>query len=175
MSTAALQDSAVTSPKLGTGAVGSSAIAPGAVGPGQLAPHAVGAHVLAPNALTGAQVRESTLARVPSANQARTAKSAARADDSALLGGLPASAYVSGLVTVKAASTLSASREKGPLIAHRPVGRRVISGGAEVRGVAHGAALLRNAPVDGQGWLGRAAATGRASPSWRLVVRAICG
>jgi hypothetical protein len=48
-------------------------------------------------------------------------------------------------------------------------------GGVEVRGVADGVAILRSAPADGQGWLGRAAATGRASPHWRLVVRALCG
>jgi hypothetical protein len=172
VSTEAIQDRAVTAPKLGGGAVGPAAVAPGAIGRTQLATHAVHARAVAPNALTGAQIGEATLARVPSATRAHTARTA---HDAALLGGLPSSAYVSGLVRVKSTSVLSASREKGPLTALCPAGRRVISGGVEVRGVAEGVAILRSAAAGGQGWLGRAAATGRTSPHWRLVVRAVCG
>jgi hypothetical protein len=175
VSTQAIQDGAVTAPKLGGHAVERAALAPGAIGSAQLAPHAVRARAVARNALTGAQIREATLARVPSATHARTATSALRSGDAAQLGGLAPSAYVSRLVTVKAASVLSTSRDKGAVIARCPLGLRAISGGAEVRGIADGVAILRSAPVDGQGWLGRAAATGHRSPSWRLVVRAVCG
>lgn len=172
VSTAAIQDGAVTGAKLGGGAVGRAAVARRAIGRAQLATHAVGARAMAPNALTGAQIRERTLGRVPSATQAIRAQ---RALDAGELGGLPPSAYLSRLVTVKAFTVRSAGREKGPLVARCPVGLRVASGGAEVRGVASGVAILRSAPIDGQGWLGRAASVGRGGAHWRLVVRAVCG
>ena len=172
VSTAAIQDGAVIAPKLGDGAVGTAAVAHQAIRAAQLAPHAVHARAVAPNALTGAQIRERTLARVPSA---RYAGSAARAGNATALGGLPATAYISHLVTVEATTPVSTAREKGPLTAQCPSGTRALSGGAEVRGVAHGVAILRSAPLDSKSWLGRAAATGHASPAWRLVVRAVCG
>jgi hypothetical protein len=172
VSTAAIQDGAVTAPKLGGGSVGRAAVAHRAIGRAQLATHAVGTRAVGRNALTGAQIREGTLARVPSATRANSAN---RALDAAELGGLPPAAYLSCLVTVKAVTVRSAGREKGPLVARCPSGLRIVSGGTEVRGVASGVSILRSAPIDGQGWLGRAATAGRGAPRWRLVVRALCG
>jgi hypothetical protein len=50
----------------------------------------------------------------------------------------------------------------------------VISGGAAIRGVAAGGALVVNEPDDGTGWTATARVASRDARAWRLVVTAIC-
>jgi hypothetical protein len=151
----------VTRDDIASGAIGTAEIAPGQV---------TGAHV-ARNALTGADIRERSLQTVPSAREAREARTAVNATR---LGGLPARVYLSQVADVQAATVTDARPVKGPLTARCPAGSRVISGGAAIRGAAAGAALVANEPDDGTGWTATARVVRRERPAWRLVVTAVC-
>jgi hypothetical protein len=171
VATAALQDEAVTAEKLAPGAVTTDAVAGEAIGEAELAPNAVtGTHV-APDTLTGADIRERSLRTVPLAREAREARTAANATR---LGGLPGRVYLSQVTDVRAATVTDARRVKGPLTARCPVGSRVISGGAAIRGAAAGAALVANAPDDVTGWTATARVASGKQRAWRLVVTAVC-
>jgi hypothetical protein len=164
VSTSSIQDHAVSSSKLSPGAVVRGAIAAGAVGSQQLAAGAVTAAQVAPDSLTGASIRESSLSTVPSAKQAR---------DSARLAGRPGAAYVSGIVTAEVTTLRDHQTAKGPLVARCPPGMRVVSGGAAIRGAAHGVAITASAPDGAAAWTGTATSRDPVR-AWRLVVTAIC-
>jgi hypothetical protein len=138
-----LAKGAVTAAALGTGAVGRDAVADSAVGGAQLAADAVTGTKVARDSLTGADVRETSLGTVSSALVSQRARTA---DNATALGGLPSSAYVSDITTVRATSGTDARRTKGPLSAQCPVGTRVMSGGATVHGAVRGVAIVRSAP-----------------------------
>jgi hypothetical protein len=165
VSTAAMQDDAVTSDKLAAGSVTAEELSDGSVGAAAIAPGAVGGAAVAGNSLTGATIRESTLGQVPSAGTA---------GDSRKLAGQPASAYLSRLRTVRAESALDASRVKGPLSARCPGGYRVLSGGASVEGATHALAIGESAPQHGDQWVALARRYRPSKNEWRLVVTAIC-
>jgi hypothetical protein len=169
--TLAIRDGAVTTEKLATGSVSRDAVAGEAIGTHQIEPNAVTGALVAPNTLTGADIRESSLGTVPSAKKA---KSTGTADDAARLGGAPASAFLSSVVDARAATVVNASSPKGPLTARCPAGSRVISGGARIRGVLRGAAIVTNTPEAGTAWTATARVSGQEGRPWQLVVTAIC-
>ena len=144
VSTAAIEDGAVTADKLAGGSVTAAALAHGAVRGAQLAPGAVTESSVAADSLTGASVRESALAQVPSARDS---------GDSRELAGLPGSAYLSQVRTVRAESPLDSSGVKGPLGARCPDGLRILSGGASIEGVVYGVAIATSAPRNGDEWV----------------------
>ena len=154
VSTEAIQDAAVSSSKLAPGAVGSQQLAAGAV---------TGGHVVA-DSLTGASIRESSLEPVPSAKQAT---------DSKQLAGKPGDAYLSGIVTVQATTLREHDTAKGPLVARCPAGRRAVSGGAAIRGAAHGVAITVSAPDGGAAWTATAVSR-TPHRAWRLEVTVTC-
>ncbi len=172
--TSALQDGAVTAAKLAPGSVVGSAIAPGAVGAGAVAEGAVGASALAPGAvtaravaaqsLTGETIDESTLGPVPRARDAA---------DASALAGLPGARYVRGVEVVRATTAASTARLKGPVTATCPEGARAIAGGAAIDG-SRDVAITASAPDDRSGWRADAAAIGRSTGPWRIVVTAVC-
>jgi len=154
--TEALQDGAVTADKIAAGAVGTDALADGAV---------TGAKV-APDSLTGANIDESTLERVPSAGAAKNA---------ANLGQKPAAAYLSEVRLVQAESESNADEAKGPVTASCPAETIAIGGGASLEGTTSGIAIVESAPADGQtGWTASAQAFVPTTTDWQLVVFAIC-
>jgi hypothetical protein len=169
--TSAIQKGAVTAPKLAAGAVGTSAIQKGAVTAPKLAAEAVGTAALAgkgvtaakvaDNSLTGAQINESALGQVP------TAANALR------LGGIAPVAFVSGVKIVQAATDQTSAALKGPTAANCPSGSRVVGGGAEVQGTSN-VALIESAPSGTSGWTAIAGSRGGSTPSWKLIVYAIC-
>jgi hypothetical protein len=168
VSTESLRDASVTSEKLAPGAVTRDAVGGGAIGREQLERDAVSGAQVAPNTLKGGDIAEGSLATVPSASRARAA------DDAARLGGLPARVYLSGVVDARATSLTDAQPIKGPLTARCPAGTRVVSGGAAIRGAAHGAAIVDSAPDGAAGWTATARVVRRPAPAWQLVVSAIC-
>ena len=149
--TSAIKNGAVTAPKLAAGAVGTAA--PGAKG--------VTAAKVADNSLTGAQINESTLRQVPTAANALK------------LGGLAPAAFVTGVKIVQAATDRTSAALKGPTVATCPSGSRVVGGGAEVQGASN-VALIESAPSGTSAWTAIAGSQGGSTPSWRLVVYAIC-
>lgn len=164
----AIRESAITTDKLADGSVTSAAVARDAIGGSELGDDAVTSDTVRRDSLTGADVRESTLGAVPSAWEAQ------RSGDAMRLGGLPRSAYVSGIETVEASTSTDTRPTKGPLAARCPDGKRVVSGGAAVEGLVRGVAILRSAP-DGRGaWAATAEGPADATPGWRLVVTAVC-
>jgi hypothetical protein len=165
VSTAALQDDAVTQDKLAADSVTAAALARGAVRGAEIAPGAVTESSVAGNSLTGASVRESSFGQVPSARAA---------GDSRKLRGLPGTAYLSQVQTVRAESALDSSGVKGPLSAICPAGLRVLSGGAAVEGAARGIAISTSTPRHGDEWVAVARRYRRSAHNWRLVVTAIC-
>lgn len=169
--TLAIRDGAVTAEKLASGSVSRDAVAGEAIGTQEMEPNAVTGALVAPNTLTGADIREGSLGSVPAAKRAT---SAGTADDSGRLGGIPAPAFLSSVVDSRAVTGLNASSPKGPLTAHCPVGSRVISGGARIRGVIHGAAIVSNTPESGTAWTATARVAGSRPRPWQLVVTAIC-
>jgi len=168
VATQSLRDDAVTTEKLATGSVTRDDVASGAIETAAIAPGAITGARVARDSLTGADVDERSLRTVPAARRARSAADAAR------LGGLPAGTYLAGVVDVSATTVADARPVKGPLLARCPVGTRVISGGAAVRGAVTGAALVSNAPDDGTGWTATARVARSDRPAWRLVVTAVC-
>jgi hypothetical protein len=160
--TSALRDGSVSASKLAADAVGRSAVAPGAIGSAELAPGAVDDTHVAQDALGGADIRERTLSRVPSAS------------DAVRLGGVRAGAYLWSPFEVSATSVTDTAEIKGPLIARCPAGARVLSGGAAIEGAARGAAIVRSLPDGRDGWTATARVARGDEPSWRLVVTAIC-
>lgn len=161
--TDALQGGAVTSEKIAADAVTADALASGAVTADALAAGAVTEAAVAPDSLTGASIDESTLARVPRANNART------------VGGLPVSAFLSGVTLIQARSDSSTSEAKGPVTASCPADTIVIAGGASLEGTTSGIAIVESAPANEQtAWTARAQAFAPTSITWRLVVTAIC-
>lgn len=154
--TAALQGGAVTSEKLAVNAVITDSLADAAV---------TGAKV-APDSLTSENIDESTLERVPSAKSAKNAAS---------LGGVAASAYLSGVTVVQAQSDSNTDEEKGPVTASCPAETIVIAGGAALEGATSGIAIVESAPTDDQtAWVASAQAFAPPATGWRLVVTAIC-
>jgi hypothetical protein len=166
--TAAIRDGAVTNQKLDVGAVSRSAIAGEAVGVREIEPNAITGALVARDSLTGADIREGTLRTVPAAGTARTAT------DSARLGGRPSQVYLSSVVDARVATTTDTRRYKGPLTARCPAGSRVISGGASIRGVMRGAAIVSSSPEQGAAWTASARVAGSPPRSWQLVVTAVC-
>jgi hypothetical protein len=199
--TSAIQDGAVTPPKLATGAVTPAKLAPGAVTAEKLAeasvtsvaiasqavvnaglaPKAVGTKKLADaavtgaktakNTLTGANIDESTLGKVPQAANADKAKSANNASS---LGGVQAAAYVSGLQLAQAVSEQNAQGLKGPIEASCPSGTQVVAGGAAISGDVQGVAITTSAPSGDAAWTATAEAFEPPGGAWQLVVTAIC-
>lgn len=169
--TSAIQNGAVTAPKLAAGALGTNAIANGAVTAPKLAVGAVGTAKLAgkgvtavkvaDNTLTGAQINESTLGQVPTAANALK------------LGGIAPVAFVSGVKIVTAATDQTSAALKGPTAATCPSGSRVVGGGAEVQGASN-VALIESAPSGTSAWTAIAGSQGGSTPSWKLIVYAIC-
>lgn len=162
--------------------VGASAIQDGAIVASKLAPGAVTARAVGADVLTGAQIDETTLTRVPkaanaaqagAAARADRAASAARADDAAALGGVAASRYLSGLSVVRAQTATSTLAVKGPVNATCPAGFAIIAGGASIDGAAR-VALTTSAPDGDDSWQAEAAAIGTPSAPWRIVVTALC-
>jgi hypothetical protein len=149
--TSAIQIGAVTAPKLAAGAVGTAAL--GAKG--------VTAAKVADNSLTGAQINESTLGQVPTAANALK------------LGGIAPAAFVSGVKIVQAATDQTSAALKGPTVATCPSGSRVVGGGAEVQGASN-VALIESAPSGTSAWTAIAGSQGGSTPSWKLIVYAIC-
>jgi hypothetical protein len=179
--TTALKDSAVTAAKLAPGAVGTAALADGGVRRADLGAQAVGHVQLRPgsvtganvrrNALTGVQIDERTLRNVASAQSAVRANTA---HDAQSLGGAAASAYLSRIMIVRAASSANQQRTKGPIAARCPTGMRIVAGGAAVDGTSHGVAIARSAPNGDQDWVAVANSYHRPTVPWRLVVSAVC-
>ena len=89
--------------------------------------------------------------------------------------GVTATAYLSRITIVRAATTSSQRRTKGPIAARCPSGMRIVSGGASVDGTSHGVAISRSAPDGGENWVAVANSYRRPTVPWRLVVTAICG
>jgi hypothetical protein len=92
----ALGGTAVAAGRLPRGSVGTAQLRDGAVATRKIHPGAITASKVARDALTGAQIREATLGTVPRATRAALAtraSGAAKADDAALLKGLPPTAY----------------------------------------------------------------------------------
>jgi hypothetical protein len=182
--TAALRHAAVTSDKLAEGAVTSSALAdsgvtradlaPAAIGRRQIAPRAVTAAAVRHDTLTGAQINERTLHGVASAQAAARARTAVTAGNARQLAGVGATAYLSKVMVVRAASATSQRGIKGPIAARCPAGMRIISGGTAVDGTSHGVAIIRSAPNADDDWVAVASAYSRPTAPWRLVVTAIC-
>ncbi len=180
--TPALKHAAVTADKIATGAVTTNALADGGVRRADIAARAVGSAQIAPGAvtrfdvrrdtLTGAQIDERTIRQVPSA---QAAAHAGTAGDAQRLAGASASAYLSRITIVRAATTSSQQRIKGPIAARCPSGMRVVSGGASVDGTSHGVAISRSAPDAGENWVAVANTYRRPTVPWRLIVTAICG
>jgi hypothetical protein len=179
--TVAIKNDAVTADKLAIGSVTGAALAPGAVDAPAittgavdrraLGRGAVGRSEVGRDALTGAQIDERTLARVPSA---RSASRAGVASDAQALGGVSATGYVSQVKLVRVASRANARRTKGPLSAACPAGMRIIAGGAAVDGPSRGVALVRSSPTAAQDWVAVADAYRATGTPWRLVVTAVC-
>lgn len=168
--TAALQDGAVTAGKLATGAVTPAALAGGAVTKPAIADGAVASRAVAADGLTGADIDEATLGRVPSAKEATTASAAA---DAKALGGLAAGRYLNRPTVVTTRSSTSTLAAKGPLSARCPSGTRVVSGGASIDGAAR-VAITTSAPDGQDEWIASAAAIGTPSGPWSLEVIAVC-
>jgi hypothetical protein len=169
--TSAIQNGAVTAPKLAAGAVGTAA----------LRPKGVTAAKVADNSLTGAQINESTLGQVPTADNSLTG---AQINESTLgqvptaanalkLGGIAPAAFVSGVKIVQAATDQTSAALKGPTVATCPSGSRVVGGGAEVQGASN-VALSESAPSGTSAWTAIAGSQGGSTPSWKLIVYAIC-
>jgi hypothetical protein len=179
--TVAIKNDAVTADKLAIGSVTGAALAPGAVSSPAIATGgidrralgrgAVGRSEVGRNALTGAQIAEGTLGRVPSA---RSAARATVAGDAQALGGVSPTGYISQVKFVRAATRTNARRTKGPLSAACPAGMRIIAGGAAVDGPSRGVALVRSAPTAAQDWVAVADAYRANGTPWRLVVTAVC-
>ena len=162
--------------------VSASVIQDGAVVASKLATGAVSARAVGADALTGTQIDETTLKRVPraaiaaeagTAARANRATSAARADDAAALGGVAASRYLNGLSVVRAETATSTLAVKGPVSATCPAGSTIVAGGASIDGAAR-VALTTSAPDGDDSWLAEAAAIGTPSAPWRIVVTAVC-
>ncbi len=178
---AALKTAAVTASKIAPGSVSTGAIAADGVLRADIAPSAVGGAQIAVGSvtggdvkhdtLTGAQIDERTLHQVPSA---QTATRAGTARDAQSLGGVSSSSYLSRITVVRAATTASQQRTKGPVAARCPSGMRVVSGGASVDGTSHGVAIARSAPDAGETWTAVANTYHAPNVPWRLVVTAIC-
>ncbi|HMN98801.1 MAG TPA: hypothetical protein PKD59_05260 [Miltoncostaeaceae bacterium] len=168
--TAALQDAAVTAGKLAEGAVTPAALAGGAVTRPAIADGAVTSKAVAANGLTGADIDEATLGRVPSATTAATATTSSDAD---ALGGLAAGRYLNRPTVVTTRSSTSTLAAKGPLSATCPSGTRVVSGGASIDGAAR-VAITTSAPDGQDEWIASAAAIGTPSGPWTLEVIAVC-
>ena len=167
----------VTTNKLASGSVSRNAVAGAAIGTEQIEPNSVTGALVAHDTLTGADIREGSLGTVPSAKTATSAKqatSAGTAEDSARLGGLSRSAFLASVVDTRAETVLNSSSPKGPLTAHCPVGSRVISGGARIRGVVRGAAIVSNTPDAATAWTATARVVAQQRRPWQLVVTAIC-
>lgn len=178
---AALKTAAVTASKIAPGSVGTGAIAAGGIRRADIAAGAVGGAQIALGSvtggdvrhgtLTGAQIDERTLRHVASA---QTAARAVSARDAQSLGGVGSSSYLSRITVVRAATTASRHRTKGPVAARCPSGMRVVSGGASVDGTSHGVAIARSAPDAGETWTAVANSYRAPTVPWRLVVTAIC-
>ena len=178
---AALKTAAVTASKIAPGSVSTGAIAAGGILRADIAPSAVGGAQIAVGSvtggdvrhdtLTGAQIDERTLRHVASA---QTAARAGTARDAQSLGGVSSSSYLSRITVVRAATTASQQRTKGPVAARCPSGMRVVSGGASVDGTSHGVAIARSAPDAGESWTAVANSYRAPTVPWRLVVTAIC-
>lgn len=149
--TSAIKKGAVTAPKLAAGAVDTVA----------LSAKGVTAAKVADNSFTGAQINESTLGQVPTAANALK------------LGGLAPAAFVTGVKIVQAATDRTSAALKGPTVATCPSGSRVVGGGAEVQGASN-VALIESAPSGTSAWTAIAGVQGGSTPSWALVVYAIC-
>jgi hypothetical protein len=168
--TAALQDGAVTAGKLAQGAVTPAAIADRAVTKGAIADGAVASRAVAADSLTGGDIDEGSLGRVPSAAKAATASDAS---DAAALGGLAAGRFLNRPVVVNTRSATSTLAAKGPLSARCPSGTRIVSGGASIDGAAR-VAITTSAPDGQDEWIASAAAIGTPSGPWSLEVIAVC-
>jgi hypothetical protein len=148
--TVAIKNDAVTADKLAIGSVTGAALAPGAVDAPAittgavdrraLGRGAVGRSEVGRDALTGAQIDERTLARVPSA---RSASRAGVASDAQALGGVSATGYVSlvKLVRSRAGRTPGARRDRSrrrarPACGSSPAARRSTGRPAALRSCA---------------------------------------
>jgi hypothetical protein len=152
---------------LQNGAVTPAKLAGGAVTPAKLADDAVGTRAVADDSLTGADIDEASLGRVPRAGAAD------RAADAAALVGVAGDRYLSQPTVVRNQTAASTLEVKGPLSATCPSGSRIVGGGASIDGAAR-VAITTSAP-DGDGaWVAEAAVMGTPSSPWRLEVIAVC-
>ena len=168
---AKLAEASVGGAALVAGGVGNAALAAESVGRGKIRPGAVDGSRVAADSLTGKNIKESTLGKVPLATEA---DSATKAGNATKLGGLPASAFLSSVELVSNRTEQNAQRIKGPLRVACPSGTVVVGGGASIDGATGGVALSTNAPDGATGWVAAAEAIKDPGGPWRLVVTAIC-
>lgn len=165
--------------------VGTSVLQDRAVSAAKLADGAVTARAVGANAMTGVQIDETSLARVPRAAAADSATradrataadratNAERAGNAVALGGVGAAAYVHDVSVVRARTAASTLSVKGPLRAQCPSGTTIMAGGAAIDGATR-VALTTSAPDGADAWVAEAAAIGTTTGPWRIVVTAVC-
>jgi hypothetical protein len=168
-----LADGSVTSEKIADQAVERDRVANGAIGEAKLANGAVTGPKVRENALGGGQIDESTLAKVPLAAAADTAKTA---EVATTLEGFDPGSLAPSVETAQATSVSSPDDVKAAT-ATCPDGSQLISGGAVILAETEQPALpiaLTASTPDGAGWTAQAFEIVPTDSSWSLQVTAVC-
>jgi hypothetical protein len=168
-----LADLSVTSNKLADGSVTSDKLADGSVTTSKLARGGVTAAKVANNSLGGDQIDESTLGKVPAAEEADTAQTA---EVATTLEGFDPASIAPRVETVQASSDSTGDDVKAASAAC-PEGTQVLSGGAAILTAEEQAfpqiALSASTP-DGTGWTAQAFEIVPTDVSWSVQVTAVC-
>ncbi len=166
VATGKLGDQAVVTAKLANAAVSNNRIASGAVGTQRIADQAVNGGKVQDNSLTGDDIDESTLGKVPSAEQADTAAVAQSVE------GLDLGNLVPSIELAQGASDSSSDDAKSASAAC-PDGTQLVGGGGGIGGDPTGVALVRSS-ADGNGWTVAAQEIAPSEADWSVDAVAFC-
>ncbi len=166
VATGKLGDQAVVNAKLANAAVSNNRIASGAVGTQRIADQAVNGGKVQDDSLTGDDIDESTLGKVPSAQQADTAEVAQSVE------GLDLGNLVPSIELAQGASDSSSDDAKSASAAC-PDGTQLVGGGGGIGGDATGVALVRSS-ADGNGWTVAAQEIAPSEADWSVDAVAFC-
>ena len=166
VATGKLGDQAVVNAKLANAAVSNNRIASGAVGTNRIADQAVNGGKVQDDSLTGDDIDESTLGKVPSAEQADTAEVAQSVE------GLDLGNLVPSIELAQGASDSSSDDAKSASAAC-PDGTTLVGGGGGIGGDPTGVALVRSS-ADGNGWTVAAQEIAPSEADWSVDAVAFC-
>lgn len=166
VATGKLGDQAVVNAKLANAAVSNNRIASGAVGTQRIADQAVNGGKVQDDSLTGDDIDESTLGKVPSAQQADTAEVAQSVE------GLDLGNLVPSIELAQGASDSSSDDAKSASAAC-PDGTQLVGGGGGIGGDATGVAMVRSS-ADGNGWTVAAQEIAPSEADWSVDAVAFC-